>query len=294
MRAPVLVAAALACGCGAASSDPGLTAALQVAGAQFVPGAPPATGDGPAVRALDFADAVVTAGAHDRPLLGKLDPTATAVAIGLDGDRGYWIALAAPPGTDAPTLPTFDLRVAFAARLAVGPRTLVAHAVDARRHFGPATTQSLTVAAAAAPTGPLVVRLGWQGNADLDLHVIAPDGVEIWSGHPSGYQPPPPPALPDPAAAAMAAQLDADSNAGCVIDGRDQENVVWSHPPPSGHYIVRVDAPSLCGDALAAWRVDVVVGGAVTASATGEALGSDTRGDHRQGAGRTALEFDLP
>ena len=61
---------------------------------------------------------------------------------------------------------------------------------------------------------------------------------------------------PIPTAAANAPLLDGDSNGGCVIDGRDQENVVWSMAPASGHYIVRVDAASLCELAYSDWRVD--------------------------------------
>jgi hypothetical protein len=293
-RAGVTVLALLVAGCGGLSADPGRNAALQVAGAQFVPGPLPGDGDGPEVHEFDSLDRPATAGTHDRPLSGRLGPTATAVALALDGDRGYWIAVAQPPASDEPTLPMFDLRVSFAATLSPGAHAITAHAADARGHYGAALSAPFNLVPAAVPTGPLVVHLAWRGPADLDLHVIDPAGVEIYAGHPSAYQPPPPPALPDPNGPAHAAQLDLDSNADCDFDGRDQENVVWPTAPPSGHYIVRVDAPSLCGAALAAWQVDVRVDGNVRASASGEALDSDTRGTHRAGAGRTALELDLP
>jgi hypothetical protein len=138
------------------------------------------------------------------------------------------------------------------------------------------------------------VHLGWANGADLDLHVIDPDGVEIFTRHPSGYRAPPPPALPDPNGPAGAALLDGDANAGCVIDGREAENVVWPTAPASGHYIVRVDAASLCGLPYSDWLVERVVDGVVVASARGEAIDADTRGEHDVGAGRTALEFDVP
>ena len=141
----------------------------------------------------------------------------------------------------------------------------------------------------------MVVSLSWNGAADLDLHVVDPDGVEIFARHPSGYRPPPPPALPDPTAAMNAPLLDGDSNAGCVIDGRDQENVVWTMAPASGHYVVRVDATSLCGLPYADWRVERARRRrARRAARSGEAIDADTRGTHDAGAGRTALEFDVP
>ncbi len=297
MRAPHMVAIAtiaLATGCAARSADPGLAADLQVAGGSFSPGALPAPSSGPAVQSLQFSDAHVVAGESDRPLLGALAPSATAVLLALDGDRGYWVVGAGVPSTDAPTLPTFDVRLAFSRLIAAGPRTLLAEAVDGAGHVGPPSTYALDVGAASLPSAPMVIHLVWNDDADLDLHVVDPDGAEIWARHPNGYQPPPPPALPDPNGPANAAILDGDSNGGCVIDGRDQENVVWRQPPASGHYIVRVDAASLCGLAYADWRVERVVDGNVVASAAGEAVDTDTRGAHEQGAGRTALEFDVP
>ena len=54
-----------------------------------------------------------------------------------------------------------------------------------------------------------------------------------------------------------------------------------------------------CGVAVRAglfadWLVERLVDGAVVASARGEAIDADTRGEHDVGAGRTALEFDVP
>jgi hypothetical protein len=293
MRAIALVLVAAA-GCASRSADPGFDADLQITGGAFVRGALPAAGDGPSVEALQFSDARVFAGDGERPLLGVLDASATAVLLALDGDRGYWVVGAGVPATDAPTLPRFDVRAAFSRLIAGGTRQLVAQAVDAAGHAGAPVAQPVDVSAASVPAGPMVVSLVWNGAADLDLHVVDPDGIEIFSRHPSGYRPPPPPALPDPTAADNAPLLDDDSNASCVIDGRDEENVVWKLAPVSGHYVVRVDASSLCGLPYSDWRVDRLVDGAVVASATGEAIDADTRGAHDAGAGRTALEFDVP
>jgi hypothetical protein len=270
-----VVAVIAGCSGSAVSSDPGLSADLQVEGARFSAGAPASGGDGPAVRGLQLADAHIAAGAHDRPLLGQLDPSAAAVTLRLDGDRGYWIVPAGVPATEAPTLPTFDVRLAFARTLPTGARTLIAQAVDANGHVGAPSTLALDIAGAALPSGALVVHLEWQGTADLDLHLVDPAGVETWARHPNGL-------------------LDVDSNAQCLFDGRDQENIVFTAPPPPGHYVVRVDAFSLCGAALAAWRVDVLRDGTLVANASGEASDADTREAHDKGAGRTALELDVP
>src|SRR5581483_3556526 len=221
-------------------------AELRVDGAQFATGAL-AGGAGPPVVALHLSDPSLFPGAQHQPFLGELSPSATSVAIGLDGDRGYWIVLAGTPSIDAPTEPTFAVQLAIAKNARLGARNLSVHAVDQNGAVGPAAAMPITIAALEPPSGPLVVHLEWDSDADLDLHVIDSDGVEIWSGHPSGYRPPPPPALPDPDVAKLAPQLDVDSNAQCRIDGRNQENVAWSMAPAAGHYVVRVDAASLCG-----------------------------------------------
>lgn len=281
-------------GCASHSADPGFDADLQIVGGSFTRGALPAPSGGPSVQALQFSDSRVVAGESERPLLGVLDSTANSVLLALDGDRGYWVAVAGVPSTDDPTLPRFDVRAGFSRLIAAGTRTLMAAAVDAHGHVGTPAKMQLDVGAAPVPAGPMVISLSWNGSADLDLHVVDPDGVEIFARHPSGYRPPPPPAIPDPTAADNAPLLDDDSNAACVVDARDQENVVWKLAPASGHYVVRVDAASLCGLPYADWRVDRVVDGAAVASASGEAIDADTRGEHDAGAGRTALEFDVP
>jgi hypothetical protein len=293
MRAPAL-AACLLCACGSQSADPGARADLLVAGARFIPGALPPPSGGPMVQSLQFGDTAVYAGESDRGLSGALMPSASSVLLALDHDAGYWVVVAGVPAVAAPTEPTFGVTASFARDLPAARRTLIAEAVDAQGRVGTPATQPLTVDGAPLPAGPLAVHLAWSDEADLDLHVIDPDGVEIYFRHPSGYRPPPPPALPDPVAQADAPLLDGDSNGDCILDGRDQENVAWSHPPASGHYVVRVDAASLCGQPFADWRVDELMNGALVASVRGEALPTDTRGDHGAGTGRTVLEFDVP
>jgi hypothetical protein len=88
--------------------------------------------------------------------------------------------------------------------------------------------------------------------------------------------------------------LDFDSNEDCQIDGRDLENVVWTGQPPAGHYIVRVDAFSLCGQMSAAWHAIAYTPQATLGEASGVLTGAATRGAPTAGAGLTAFEFDYP
>jgi hypothetical protein len=89
--------------------------------------------------------------------------------------------------------------------------------------------------------------------------------------------------------------LDFDSNAGCVIDGRRQENVIWGSMFQPGHYLVRVDTVSLCGQPTARWSVDALLGGMPIAGSSGQSGPTDTRFTHlAAGVGVLALEFDVP
>ena len=160
------------------------------------------------------------------------------------------------------------------------------------------------------PAGSLVFTLLWDTNADLDLHVVVPnptpkpdgspgDPIEVWSkaavGVPRGQ------GIPKPTADQLAAApyLDRDSNAGCVIDGARQEDVIFpaTATPPTGEYIVRVDAFSMCGQASAQWTVTVTGTDPTLVlpnPATWQATDTDTRYPHGAGAGRLALDFHLP
>ena len=293
---PLAMAAAML-GCRTtADAGVGLDAQLRVEGAQFVSGdidsATP--GEGPVVVSVFNSLTAVQPGEREKPLTGTLAATATTVALGLRGDRGYWIVVAGPPSLDAPDLPTFMATLSFSPALPLGPLTLVARAVDAQGRFGVPSTVLLASAPLPPPTGTLVVTLGWDTEADLDLHVLIPGGVEVWAGNINSYRLPPQGTPVDAAAWRSGGILDFDSNAGCVIDGRRQENVVWQSPPPPGSYLVRVDTASLCGAAAARWTVEVTRDGAPMGRAEGESLPGDPRFSKGPGSGIQALVFDVP
>jgi uncharacterized protein YfaP (DUF2135 family) len=78
----------------------------------------------------------------------------------------------------------------------------------------------------------LQVSLNWNAPVDMDLHVQTPNGQDIFYGNLVG---------------SGGGALDLDSNAGCDIDGIDNENITWGEQEPEeGRYIVRVDLWSAC------------------------------------------------
>jgi hypothetical protein len=278
---------------GCARQDAGLDAWLRIDGAQFVRGAVPGDGGGPTVSSFVVTSGRVEAGMRSKPVSGLVPRVTRAVALSLDGDIGY--SIITPGALDPQSLDQlgFSARLSFSPALPEGHYALLARAVDEQGRFGPPVSADLTTASAPDDGARLVISLAWDAEADLDLHVVTPAGIEIWAKNINSNQQPLPGMTADPDAWKLGGILDFDSNANCVIDGRRREEVSFA-APPSGHYIVRVDTFSLCGEPQAWWQVAATLDGAPKGQASGYALPSDTAFKHEAGAGLTALAFDVP
>lgn len=111
--------------------------------------------------------------------------------------------------------------------------------------------------------GSVRVTLTWDGDDDVDLHVIDPSGFRINyidRTSPSG------------------GTLDRDDNVGvCGVDPEPGgvENVFWasSPPAPSGTYTVEVRSYNDCPPAEASFTLQVFVGGFLVETRTGSAGG---------------------
>ena len=274
--------------------DGATDAQLRVSKGQFFRGDMPRDESGPPVKSVALSP-IVRPGSVGRTCSGALDSSATAVALALEGDSGYWIVPAGLPDVTAPGFPTFSTEIEFASATTAGRRMFLVRAVDGAGHFGGSFAKPLDVTPTPRPTGRFVISLSWQDEADLDLRVVDPRGVEIWKRNINSYEPPPPGSSPEPPNTPHPGGiLDFDSNAGCVPDGRRAENVVYAETPPSGHYLVRVDTPSLCTSAGTRWRVEGFLDGVSIGAAEGSSTEYDTRFPHDRGAGVLALELDVP
>jgi hypothetical protein len=291
--ASIAAAAACAAGCDGAARDPGLRAWLRVEDAQFVAGDMPGANGGPAIESLRVAHNALRVGTARERVSGALAREANAAAIGRDGDAGYWIVTAGVPSAEEPELPSLRGVLELARDFPLGAFTLRVRAVDRAGRFGGAATLRLSAIAAPVP-GDLVVRLAWDDAADLDLHVVDAEGVELWARNINTWEPPAPGATRDAGAWQAGGLLDVDSNAECASDGRAEESASWREPAPSGRYTVRVATASLCGEAAAHWTVEVRLHGAPIASASGVSVTTDTRAGAGAGDGVLALSFVVP
>lgn len=289
------LAAALACSAacsGGAAFTPGARTLMTVAGAQYFPGDLPKDASGPPVAVFNASNSVIRLGTQGRSFAGDVPEGTQAVALRFDRDPGYWIV---PSGLPDPQLPgqlEFSARLSFAARAGVGPAVVEARAIDDRGRFGPPAPVSVRlVDLDTAPEGRLVIALEWDSNADLDLHVVDPAGAEIWARNINSYKGT---GGYDPGGPATGGVLDFDSNSMCILDGRRRENVSWKQSPPSGHYTVRVDTWSLCGEPEAYWHLVARLDGKIVGESRGPSLDSDAAQKHGAGAGALALQFDIP
>lgn len=290
----LIATTALWSSCDRTIADRGTDASLQVASAQFFREAMPLEAAGPKVTTVTVGNRY-PAGAANKTCIGELDSAATAVAIGLAGDIGYWVLPAEPPTSAAPRAPTYTALLSFSSAIRSGTRELVVRAVDRAQQFGPPSVRTIEIVDRVKPTGELVVALSWDNSANLDLHVVDPRGIEIYKRNISSYEPPPPGSPREPPGTSHdGGVLDFDSHAECVRDGRRAENVVWTDPPPPGKYLVRVDTFSLCGEPVSRWRIEVLLRGVRIASAAGVSTEIDTRFEHNQGAGLLAVDFVVP
>jgi len=306
-RAPQMVAVALAVcalGCGGASSDPGLNALMRATGAQYAPGEllEDMGAAGPTVDSISTNSTTVKPGLPARSLTGSASSTATSVLVGLSGDDAHWILPMGIEDSEQVGNYTFQTTLSFSSDLPAGPRNLVFRAVDAGGQVGASRLLPIKVPMF-IPSGALVVTLEWDTEADLDLHLSVPNAADpsmpvvVWSRAPLAL-----PSDPKPTADAVmtAGQLDGDSNSGCVIDGGRQEDVVFpvapAPAPPAGDYVVRVDAPSLCGQGVARWHALAIVNGDLDnplGEAFGQASDLDASRPHTASSGVIAFTFSF-
>jgi uncharacterized protein YfaP (DUF2135 family) len=113
------------------------------------------------------------------------------------------------------------------------------------------------------------VTLTWSSEADLDLHVLEPDGTEIAF---------------DNRTSSDGGTLDVDSNGGCGDTTTSPvENVFWRNPPPNGTYTARVVYFEECGSGSGAgpqtYTITVKINGQIVLQQQGTATVDESH-DH--------------
>jgi hypothetical protein len=282
---PTAAAAVLAFGVGTpactgpqVSATQALDEPIRVESGQFLsgalPGLPPIVepadgGDAgapviPDVTDVSLANAAITPGSAGVVISGHTTATAQAVAVRFsDMGSGYWVVPVGPPDPTDGNLPTWQFLADFGRVIAPGFHDLLFAAIDPSGGSGTQYDQPVCVDtpvpdnlnACVPKRAPpaAVLSLTWDAPVNLDLVIQDPSGAVVGGavralGVEGGV-----PA--NTSASAANGVLDLDSNANCVIDNIDREDIVWQTEPASGTYQVWVDLFSACGQSGASFRV---------------------------------------
>lgn len=221
-------------------------------------------GDGPTATVTSAA-VVINGGTTSATVVGSA--SFSRIVIAVDGAEGYYVvALPSPVGSA-------DLRITMCQALA---RT----SLDLQVAIGTATSigayQAAPVSIVEVGTGELQISVSWDAESDVDLHVLDPDGDEVYFEQPT---------------VASGGELDLDSNAGCDIDHVNNENITWT-VAPRGRYIVRLDYYAACDVAATKYTVTLQRKGHAPEIFMGEFTGEGDLGG--LGAGIDITTFSVP
>lgn len=235
----------------------GVTDGSGTVSAVLVQGTAPASSSGPAASVTGVA-VMINGGSSQQSLTA---PSAfTTVILAVDGLNNYY-ELTLPAGVSAENLLISANPSAFATNLTF------AYAVEDGSGVGAYARQSVRFLQVGS--GDIQVSVSWSDTADVDLHVIDPNGEEIFFGHRNS---------------ASGGTLDLDANAACgrntFSDGSppafvSNENVVWpSGQAIAGTYKVVLDYWSDCGVPKTDWVVTLQRVGAQPQIFTGSFVGA--------------------
>jgi hypothetical protein len=189
-------------------------------------GAPPAEGDGPSA-AVTSAATVINGGTLQVHI--EVVPAARAgrsERIGVAGFDRAVIAVSGVEGYFEVSLPdavtSLDLLITLSQSIGASDFAFL-YAIGTADSIG--VYQEVAASVVSVGTGDLQVSVSWDADSDVDLHVVDPVGDEVYYGA---------------TLIASGGELDLDSNAACLIDGVNNENITWA-AAPEGTYTVRVD-----------------------------------------------------
>ncbi len=204
----------------------------------------------------------------------------THVLLAMEGEHGYYRINV--PGNSS----SIDLTMLLDQDLIDNAISILVHLLDEKNNVS--EPHKIPMTRVAAGTGNLQVSLAWQVDNDVDLHLVQPDGEEIYYGNTQS---------------STGGLLDIDSNAACDIDGVRNENITFGDGAVvlAGDYIVRVDFYEECqpdGDATPYTVIAYLEGQLVAAtSGSNHAEGSFATGTAdggSGGAGKEVMRFNVP
>jgi hypothetical protein len=227
-------------GTGGSAAEPPKSDVISVDDGMFQPGeTPPEIGavNLPAIVSLTGPDAVTNGGSAVLHVQLAQPVDSPQFLVGLVGDSGYHTVV----GTDADGDGVYDITVQVAGETELTSLVLRVAFTDGLGNVGPSS--EITLPLVASGNGDVKITLSFDRVHDLDLHVVEPNGEEIYYMH----------SLSD-----TGGRLDLDSGEHCLPSPSNSENVFW--PPggaPPGDYRVFVVNYEQCSPGEIAFSVTV-------------------------------------
>lgn len=185
---------------------------------------PSASTNAPATPIINGNATILEGGSNNLTI--EAPSNATNVLIGVKGYSGYYkVPVINGKGQ-------INITLLFPSDLPTQRFEIIVAISDANNNIS--LPANIPVSVHQAGTGKLQVSCSWNRLNDVDLHLVQPDGEEIYYSHESS---------------AVGGILDVDSNPGCNLDSINNENITYADTAKiiSGEYIVRVDFYSNCG-----------------------------------------------
>jgi hypothetical protein len=238
----ILLVSMLWLGCGDEAKDSGEVASLlppgnviQVRDGDYSAGAPPivpgaadagVASPTAAITSLTGPVSVTNGGTATLHVALSQPIDAPTFVVWHAGDEGYHTVVGSDPDGDG----VYDISVQVAAAANQTSLILDVALLDATGAPGPAST--IEIALIASGTGDVKVTLSFERLHDLDLHVVEPNGDEIY------YQQP---------TTESGGRIDLDSGAHCQPSAANGENIYWpSGGAPEGEYRISVQNYEQC------------------------------------------------
>jgi hypothetical protein len=271
MRGALLLALAAACGCSAQPVLSGAGEPIVVQGATFIagplPGSPPLDGGAPAKPAVTTLQSVNNSfvqGQAGSSFSGDVTDDASSVAVRFpDLGTGYWVFVPGAPDATDPGNLTWSMTFDIGPDVPPGLHTLRFAALDPSGNAGNQFAQEVCIDSVipdnfnacvpARPPPDAVLSLAWDTPVDLDLWLLTPTGTTLSPKHPTTKL------TGDAGASPSDGVLNRDSDANCLPDHLNREDVVWKGTPAAGLYLAYADLFSACGQSSVRFTLSLYV-----------------------------------
>ena len=221
--------------------DVAVSELAQIEGASFTEGGRPDTTDSSTAPGVEAPSDVINGGTATYSV--TVGSTASVILVGIEGDNGYFsVPVVSTTGVQ-------DLNITLLQSFSSSNLGVLIATQDQNGDISSWTSNTIPVTE--TMTGEIKISLSFDADVDLDLHVYSPGDEHLYFGTDE---------------LANGGVLDLDSNAGCSIDGINNENVTWPEgTAPAGEYRVVVDYYANCSvEEDVGYIVTVTIGNAVT------------------------------